>query len=360
MNSNQEHIKKNILLCTLGASWAVVPEVYGFVNHRQLPLYRNHANAEQLDALRREYQLNAVDEIWVCTTQGAATDKSLIQLTRWITLLPQAPVLRIWQAQGTNELASQAECRHIQELILRATMLAHDHADGGQVLLSLAGGRKTMSADMQWAASVFGCQALLHVIGADYNNMPDEMKQADPALFTQPLSQQNCAALMPLVTGQTRRSDLLDIEMDGADAVSMRSFPLTLPENQTIYAWPPPEHWLQAEIKKREKAGSRLLGNYFFDLSRSESHENWRSLYRLSPRIIEKLRNTPLGDQHSSLLRQLPKADLHRHIGGCLDLPAQRQVAGEIWAALTAAQQSSALKQVAALLQQTEQNWPEG
>lgn len=70
--------------------------------------------------------------------------------------------LRIWQAADTDELATQAECERMRELIARACLKAHAEARGGQVVLSLAGGRKTMSADLQWAAGLFGCQALLH------------------------------------------------------------------------------------------------------------------------------------------------------------------------------------------------------
>lgn len=352
-------MKVNILLCTLGASWAVVPEIYGFVNSQQLPLYKNHSDAEQLEQLRNEYQLQPVDEIWVCTTQGEATEKSLIQLKRWIELLPNAPTLRIWQAQYTNELANQAECRHIQELILRATLLAHYHANGGQVVLSLAGGRKTMSADMQWAASIFGCQALLHVIGADYNNMPQALKNSAPELFLSPLSSQICSAVIPLVSGQTQRNDLLDICMDNIEAVTINNFPLPLSESGKISVWPVPDNWLQVEIKRREKTGSQLLGNYFLDLSLNECHENWRSLYRLSPRIIDTLRTTYLGPQHRTLLQTLPKADLHRHLGGCLGLQAQRDVGQAIWSSLNASQQTQALQKISHLLKRTETAWPE-
>ncbi|WP_031433635.1 CRISPR-associated ring nuclease [Methylomarinum vadi] len=349
----------NILLCTLGASWAVVPEVYGFISPDRLPLYRNHPNRSQLAALLDEYRLQTADEIWICTTQGEATQRSLARLRRWITLLLDAPTLRIWQAGGTDELATQEECRHVQELIVRATLAAHEHARGGQVALSLAGGRKTMSADMQWAATVFGCQALLHVIGAEFTQMPESLRRAEPELFTRALDAEDAAAIMPLVAGQTQRSDLLDIRMDECPAVTAKLFPLPLPEPGGTIVWPAPEQWLERELKRREKTGSRLLGNYFLELSRQEKHENWRGLYRLSPRLINHLRETPLSVNQRAWLERLPKADLHRHLGGCLDLSAQRRVGRALWTSLARRERDGALAAVGPLLRERDNPWPE-
>jgi len=41
-------MSKNILLCTLGASWTVIPEILG--------------------VLRQQHQLAAPDELWICQT----------------------------------------------------------------------------------------------------------------------------------------------------------------------------------------------------------------------------------------------------------------------------------------------------
>lgn len=344
-------MKKNILLCTLGASWAVIPEAYAFLAPRQLPLYRHHPQHATLDKLRSDYQLRAPDEIWVCTTQGEQTRKSLDLLQQWIQLCPQAPLLRIWQAEKTDQLDNQQQCLDMRELIVRACLKAHDYANNGQVVLSLAGGRKTMSADMQWAASLFGCNALLHVVGAEYKNMPPALQQATPELFTCAFDQTVCQAIMPLVMGQNQRSDLLDINMDNAAPVHSDRFPLPLAKPNQALVWPVENTRLQQELVDREQASSRLFGNYLLDISRDERHENWRSLYRLSPRRIDQLRNTPLTAQHRDWLIRLPKADLHRHLGGCLDLTAQRQVARAIWQSLTLAEQAHALQNCQALLQ---------
>ena len=59
---------KNILLCTLGASWAVIPEAYAFLAPRLLPLYQHHPQQAAIAKLRDDYKLEPPDEIWICTT----------------------------------------------------------------------------------------------------------------------------------------------------------------------------------------------------------------------------------------------------------------------------------------------------
>ncbi len=369
---------QNILLCTLGTSWAVIPEAYAFLAPDKLPMYQNHPEQAQLLALKAEYQLQPPDEIWVCTTQGEQTQKSLEQLQQWIVLCPQAPVLRIWQAGQTDQLASQEECGKIRELIVRACLKAHQHANGdalveetntpgrsdalvakktGQVVLSLAGGRKTMSADMQWAGSLFGCQALLHVISDDSRLRDSILFKPQPAMLAQALTKDLAQLIMPLIAGQTSRSDLLDISVDDAGPIKTEAYPLDLPPATQIALFNDTGHSLSKELSKREKASSRLFGNFLLEISRSECHENWRSLYRLPPRSIDRLRNTMLTGMDRDWLISLPKADLHRHLGGCLDLDAQRRVAQAIWQSLTPDEQSQALQHSQPLLDTPDWPW---
>lgn len=349
--------RKNILLCTLGASWAVVPEVYAFLAPDKLALYRNHPRRDELENQRREYSLAPPDEIWVCTTLGEKTCHGVQQLTDWIGRIPDPPVLRIWQAQGTDQLANREECDKLRELLLRAVLNAHDEAQGGQVVLSLAGGRKTMSADLQWAGQTLGCTALLHVVGKD--RLPESLGNPQPDDLCDALIAGDAESIVPLVAGNGHRSELLDVELDGREAVDAKRFDLPRPEHCQPLIWcSPPGVALQREIRDRETAGSQLFGNYIAMLSANEHHENWRSLYRLPPRIIGILRETRLDESHRTFLKKLPKTDLHRHLGGCLGIPAQRRVAQAIWDELTAQARAGAIKKVTAWLRSTQ--WPAG
>lgn len=343
-----ERASRNILLCTLGASWAVVPEVLGFVSPRRLPLFREHPQGAALAAARERYGLREPDELWLVTTGGKQTQAALARLQQWWTLLGKPMPLRVWVADGTDQLATPEECLRLRELTLRATLAAQEHAAGGQVVLSLAGGRKTMSADLQLAGTVFGAEAWLHVVGPD--PLPAQLaRDPDPELFTAPLPEDLAAAVTPLVVGRGQRDDVMQVPLDG-QAVDGASFPLPLAEG--VMTWKPPlgGRLLAHEVERRQHEGARVLGNFFADVSRDDAHPSWRSLFRLPPGLVDMLRTTPLDATHRDWLHRLPKVDLHRHLGGCLDLPAQRRVGAAVWASLDSAQQRAALAAVRPLL----------
>jgi adenosine deaminase len=338
----------NILVCTLGASWPVIPEVFGFLAPGRLDLYAYHPQRARLDALRAEYALEEPDELWICTTEGRQTATSLAHLKIWWQRLGEPLPLRIWTAQGTDQLATQTECDHIRELTLRVVLRAAEQASAGQLALLLAGGRKTMSADLQWAGTVFGAHALLHVVGRE--PLPAEIaKNPRPDLFSAPLPADLVNAIAPLVVGRAPRNELIDIRIAGR-RVDGVAYPL--PDGAAHCHWPLPAEGftLTAEIERRQREGSRLLGNFLATLGAAEHHENWRSLYRLAPAQIENLRATPLDPGHAKWLTALPKADLHRHLGGCLDLAQQRAVGRAVWDALDLAARATALTRMAPLL----------
>lgn len=351
----------NVLVCTLGASWAVIPEIFGFVSPSRLDLYRDHPRGEAIRAARREHALNEPDEIWICTTEGAQTAKSLSALKRWWEILGTPLPLRIWTATGTDQLADQAECTRLRELILRLVLRATSRAgSAGQVILSLAGGRKTMSADLQLAGSVLGAHAWLHVVGPD--PMPEELtRRVEPDLFLQPLSPELAGAVMPLVVGRGRRDELLDIEVDGR-RVTAEAFPLPDADPECRWSLRPDAELLSDELDRRQREGSRLLGSFLVHLGERDRHENWRGLYRLPPAQIDELRNTRLSPADRSWIAALPKADLHRHLGGCLDLAAQRAVGQSVWSALPHAERAAAMSRVEPLLHASTVwpwNWPD-
>ena len=60
---------------------------------------------------------------------------------------------------------------------LRIVLHAAEYTTGGQLLLTFAGGSKTMSADMQFAAAVFGCDAMIHAV----DKVMFPMNPKDPA-----------------------------------------------------------------------------------------------------------------------------------------------------------------------------------
>ncbi|RLB65417.1 MAG: adenosine deaminase, partial [Deltaproteobacteria bacterium] len=314
------------------------------------------------------------DEIWVVTTEGEKTTKSLELLFSWWQLLGGPVPLRVWQATGTNELAGEEECSRIRELTLRACLHAVEKAGrDGQTLLSLAGGRKTMSADLQWAGSIFGCHALLHVV--DNGDFPKELRFPAPAFMTGPLpieiNGKACAGVVtPLVVGRGYHSDFLDVDWNDRGPVTAGRFPLPGVDSLLSGGGFQRLSWevgisdilLVEEIAAREKEGQQLLGNYLAEVSRDEHHENWRSLYRLPPKIIDRLRKTIVVEELKPVLDEIPKAEIHCHLGGILDLQAQVRVGRAVWDSLALSEKKAALKQVDGLLKNSSDwswEWPE-
>jgi len=349
----------NVLLCTLGQTWAVIPEAFALLDPGRCSLYRNHPGHAAIEDLRRKHDLRPVDELWVCTTDDTQLDEGLEKLERWRDLIAPDLSLKVWRTAEVADVADQMTGDQVRELIYRAVLLASEQTGRkGRLYLSLAGGRKTMSADLQRAGMLIGCAALLHVIAPPPSRLSEVLRKAAPTTFSRPLDSSDCEGLVPLVVGEGRRSELLDLEEPGKPKLISADFPL--PESGGEFRWRTDHPSLPREIEAREREGSRLLGNYLQLLGSGERHENWRSLYRLPPDLIQRLRRSSLSQVDAEALMRLPKADLHRHLGGSLNLEAQRKVGRAIWQSLIEKERAQALRQVRSLLavRQWDWNWP--
>lgn len=296
------------LVCTLGQSWQVVPEIYGFLAPARCPLY---AALPDLPARRRALpDLPQPTVLWIVTT---ASTRGQDELLTWWRRLGQPIPLRLWRT-AAEDTAAQTEVDLIRELIHRAVL----HA-GPSAILCLAGGRKTMSADMQRAGMVYGCQAMLHVLAPD----GEPGKRLNNCDFTQPLPPELACLIQPVYIGRAQRADLVDLP----PAIAPEDYPLP-PDGQPFL---PDGRWLSRTIAQREAESAQLLVNFHTELAKHEPHENWRSLYRLPPAVIQRLRDMPLTPAHRDWLIRLPKADLHCHLGGILTLDEQVAVGRAVW-----------------------------
>lgn len=328
----------------------MIPEVYGWLAPCTLDLYAHHRDRAGLDASRASHGLLAPDELWVCTTEGARAQQSLDDLTDWWRRLGRPLPLRLWTAAGTDQLATGAECAHFRELAFRLMLRAAEWAGAdGQIVLSLAGGRKTMSADLQAAGTALGATAWLHVVGPE--PLPEGLTKPSAATFLQALPPELAGAVMPLVVGSGVRSEMLDVEFERRH-VTAATYPLPDASPGEIVRWalPPGAPLLHADLASRQRAGQRWLGNQVAQQARQDAYETWPSLYRLPAGKIEQLRGQALVAADRDLLRRMPKADLHRHLGGCLDLVDQQAAASAIWQALAPAERDQAMAVAGPLL----------
>lgn len=309
----------NILVCTLGITWQVIPEILGVLDPQRCPLY---ALAPQRSAaMRRDNDLPVPDEVWVVTTAGTRGDADLRD---WWQRLRHPGHLRLWRTAATDG-AAQAEVELIRELIHRVVL----HA-GPAAVLCLSGGRKTMSADLQRAGMAYGCRAMLHVLPPDDRAQQQRLNDQD---FITPLPAELAENIQPVLVGSSPRGDLINLE----PRLDATRFPLP-PEDAPVPDLAPSLH---RALAQRERDGGHLLVQFHAGLAQSERHENWRCLYRLSPRIISALQDRRLSEADLPWLRALPKADLHCHLGGILDLDEQIAVGKAVWEACTPAQRDA-------------------
>lgn len=343
-----------ILVATLGATWQVVPEILGALDSQACPLYRHHLEPAIFKDVRALCASRGVDELWVLTSESEQTLKGVDAIKAWLAL-GQIPVrLRVFMAADTDQVTTQKELDRLRELIFRSVLLANERGD---VICSLAGGRKTMSADLQRAASTFGALGLLHIVAPE--PLPQALRSPDPAFWASPLDAETATRLMPAYVGAYRRREILDTAWEDNPPIAAHRFPLnfTVTEQGELCRFTDDEFSLVREVEAREQDAQTLLNNYLAMLAEQERHENWRHLYRLPPRSINRLRQTTLGPEHENLIRALPKAELHCHLGGIAGLHTQLQVARAIRDASSASEWRVAQEAVADLLAQSQWPW---
>jgi adenosine deaminase len=343
----------NLLLATLGASWAVVPEVAAAMAPSKCKLYDLHPAQAQLAEIRKECGLNAQDEItqlWIITSSSHRTLQGVENIKAWNATLSIPLVLRFFIASETDDVATSEELAILRELIFRVVLLANET---GNTICSLAGGRKTMSADLQRAASLFGCSGLLHIVAPE--PLPDILKNNEPSFWNQPLPADDAEKLLPAFIGRYTRCEAFDA---ATETTQLKTSNFPLPESiQQMCNFQQDAVNLVKTSERMEENAQTLLVNYLASIASHDQHENWRHLYRLSPIDIDKLRQTQLNTEHLSFIQMLPKAELHCHLGGLPNLTQQIQIGHGIWQSLNNEVKRQKLDKIAPLLENTEWPW---
>jgi adenosine deaminase len=336
----------NILVTTMGLSWQNLPQVLGLTNPNVVDLYRFHQSNDRIARIREEFGLQPVDELWVVTTRDKV-EHQLVALQQWHNLLEPSdslfaeikewaglidasfwPMLKIFQVSGTDDMATENECRVMKEALLRIVLHAAEYATGGQLLLSFAGGSNAMSAGMQFAAALFGCDAMIHAV----DNVMLPLNPTDPACltpgqFTASLPADFSATVTLLVSGKFPRNALVGMSLVDRGPIQASDYPIVGSENGKVALLQVnlDELFLTEAVENRMKNAESLACFYTNTLFGEDNGPNFQSLYSLSPWMIEQLKTTRIGvypeKEISELewLKKLPKSALHCHLEGVLD-----------------------------------------
>lgn len=189
---------KNITISTIG-NWQILPELYGFINKEDFDLYQNSCRLPEINKLRKEYSIKPADEIWLVGTSGKFANDQIINIKNWIKEQKIKTIFRFFTPTNIDDPVSVKECKYMSDLIYRVVYNAKKVTAGGQFILSLAGGRKTMSADLQEAAYTFGCDLVLHITSSETadKNLKSKLYNFD---FKTPFPREIADLVMPIVS----------------------------------------------------------------------------------------------------------------------------------------------------------------
>lgn len=314
---------KNILITSFGHSWQIIPELFGFFNHDSLPLYTNHPDIDKINKQHVSHQLKYIDEIHVIHTDSPVSQEAINTVNIWRGQLNIAPpVIRYFSYKGVSDLFNPTECRQMTDLIFRTIMHAHNEANGGDVFLSLTGGRKNMSADIQWASELWGCKAMVHI--ADNIFGQPFLDKNDTSSFTRALPGEFAKLLFPMVVfGKKQPHSVILLDKH----FNKKAFPLK------ANACNKADTSLLEAVEKGLKRSRNLLFNHYQVRNKQSRQMSFTGLQLLGPGIIQDLETQFIGRDLKSYkndlnwVRGLPKAELHCHLGGVLTTEALIDVA---------------------------------
>lgn len=280
----------NILVSALGANPDIIEESLALFNYSaKSDLY---ASNEEVEILRNN--IERVQEVWLIATNQPSslasngvyrnsTEENYDYIKRHCGNYEVR--FRIFIIKGVSDVNSASDAKAFHDLTLRVVSNAKQYVGkNGKLYLSLACGRKTMSTDMQDAAYCFGCDQLIHVLG-------DNVENAQPIL-------------------------LGSVPQNESIVVSNVEF-----ETSEILYCEPQVSFLN-DVERAKQEASHFFTSYY--LNETETRSNFHILYTLPPSKIEQLKNEKVGvDKRKKTaelkwLRQLPKTDLHCHLGGVL------------------------------------------
>ncbi len=310
----------NILITSLGRNWEIIPELLGFFNPEDIDIYRNHNQIKDIMDKKEKNNIEKLDEVWIITTKDNNEDIPN-KILEWREKNKVKVNFRIWITEDIEDLNNNEKCKKFRDTVLRIVLLGKSKANG-KLYLSLVGGRKTMSADIQHAGYIFGCERLVHIVDK-FSELSREEKawisKNKMDIFSKPLQGKYSSIFTPILLEKYAKNTIVARKKD----INIDEYNVQIPKkNEYIY------------VKTGEKLNDKI--SYFLDeaynlrtnyeeILKSNEPTNFRILYTLPNEQINKMKNIMIGknknntEKEMKILKKLPKAELHCHLGGVLD-----------------------------------------
>ncbi len=299
----------NVLVSTFGTTWAIAAELVAFSTFNNgMRVLANNKSFQSFYA--KHSNIKSFDEIWLICTHGESTDKAINQFNEWLSYFPdlKLPEIKLLGLDKIEDLTTEEECRLMSDFIYRVVLQAVEYCLDGHLVLSLAGGRKTMSSDMQRAADLFGCDALIHMAS---NNFP-KIESSD---FTEELDKKTANELFIV---EVQKSSSYNTILDTEPRIISKDYPIEFSRNNKV------SQNLYDVISERLLKAESIHYNAYRYRTAQSSQSIFHGLHQLTPLTLESLkREKPTYEW----IKSLPKTDLHCHFGGILDVKGLVKVA---------------------------------
>ena len=299
------------LIVSMGKTSHLIAEVVGFLNYQQYTLYCNHKNFEALQAEIDENQLKPVTSItMICTEDSFTTSKQEVE--NWLTAQNLNIELQFHKLNQLTDILSQNDARMMRNLIYSIVYKVYKMGNTQDLYLCLSSGRKTMSSDIQQAAYLFGCKAMIHILAegivefdltANPKNIePAVINKINPVLYQKDIPAGKLAELMEDNEVKLPKAEITD----------------------NIYSYNDEDTSFLDLVEKLQTQQDNLTINYYNKLRYSEPASNFQILHLLNPDKINELKKKYINGIDNSKqdlrwLYNLPKTDLHCHLGGFAD-----------------------------------------
>jgi len=270
------------------------------------PLYRNHDHYQQLLQLKADNDLKPVEKIiMVCTQRSFENSKD--KITKWIQVHEMQMAMEFHYLEDMVDINSESDARAMRNLIYNLVYLTRLNDLKGDLYLCLSGGRKTMSSDIQQAANIFGCKAMLHVLAEGIVNFELE---SEPGKIPKETINRITPVVYQTKLNASYLSELIRI--------STPLFTLQPGTNSEI-SHPKTETGFLELVERLQEQQDNLAINYYHQLRFSEASTNFQALHLLKPEAVAMLKHGQICEADLGWIYSLPKTDLHCHLGGIAD-----------------------------------------
>ncbi len=300
----------NILVSTFGGTWAVGAELIALSAYPEIDLLANNSSIQKFYENHLSFNNEKIDEVWFICTQGERTNRAIETLGKWAAQFDKEklPLIQFLSLEKLEDLTTHKECNYMSDFIYRAVLKAREYKRAGKLFLSLTGGRKTMSTDMQRAADLFGCNLLFHLT-------EDDFKISRIEDFRHVLEKEEANKIFVVEVLNNKKSHFIT---EIAPAIKSSDYPVEFTRSNKLTIK------LFNEINKRLTQSESLLFNAYRIRTDKANQSIFHGLQQLSPSKFQQLsEETP----DENWLKALPKADLHFHFGGTLSAAEMIEVA---------------------------------